>query len=206
MDHGEAERFATLWHQGVRAVYAIVDAMRVSTMPKVCNSEGNIALQHHFGGNIPVRARHVLDNADQDAGDTAAPPPSPPDASPLTTRGEILTFPDTPTTQGLSLWCFNTVGGEILTFPDTPTTQGLSLWCFNTVQPATPSAAAYACPPHAGQPIRATSTEDRAGPLFISSPAAPTPPLCASQRRPMCDDRGLPFGDVHLDLNVLIPF
>ena len=48
-------------------------------------------------------------------------------------RGEILTFPDTPTTQGLSLWCFNTVGGEILTFPDTPTTQGLSLWCFNTV-------------------------------------------------------------------------
>ena len=28
---------------------------------------------------------------------------------------------------------FNTVGGEILTFPDTPTTQGLSLWCFNTV-------------------------------------------------------------------------
>ena len=33
-----------------------------------------------------------------------------------------LTFPDTPTTQGLSLWCFNIVGGEILTFPDTPTT------------------------------------------------------------------------------------
>ena len=33
-------------------------------------------------------------------------------------RGEILTFPDTPTTQGLSLWCFNIVGGEILTFPD----------------------------------------------------------------------------------------
>ena len=50
-----------------------------------------------------------------------------------TVGGEILTFPDTPTTQGLSLWCFNTVGGEILTFPDTPTTQGLSLWCFNTV-------------------------------------------------------------------------
>ena len=47
--------------------------------------------------------------------------------------GEIFTFPDTPTTQGLSLWCFNTVGGEIFTFPDTPTTQGLSLWCFNTV-------------------------------------------------------------------------
>jgi hypothetical protein len=32
--------------------------------------------------------------------------------------GEILTFPDTLTTQGLSLWCFNIVGGEILTFPD----------------------------------------------------------------------------------------
>ena len=29
--------------------------------------------------------------------------------------------------------CGYTVGGEILTFPDTPTTQGLSLWCFNTV-------------------------------------------------------------------------
>ena len=40
-------------------------------------------------------------------------------------RGEILTIPDTPTTQGLSLWCFNIVGGEILTIPDTPTTQGL---------------------------------------------------------------------------------
>ena len=44
-------------------------------------------------------------------------------------RGEILTFPDTLTTQGLSfklsLWCFNIVGGEILTFPDTLTTQGL---------------------------------------------------------------------------------
>ena len=31
------------------------------------------------------------------------------------------------------LWCFNIVGGEILTFPDTLTTQGLSLWCFNIV-------------------------------------------------------------------------
>ena len=28
-----------------------------------------------------------------------------------------------PTTQGLSLWCFNIVGGEILTIPDTPTTE-----------------------------------------------------------------------------------
>ena len=72
--------------------------------------------------------------------------------------------------QGLSLWCFNIVGGEVLTFPDTPTTplvvrmvfqhrvsggrdfpndfdlrashtgsaptqvlEGLSLWCFNIV-------------------------------------------------------------------------
>ena len=25
------------------------------------------------------------------------------------------------------IWCFNIVGGEILTFPDTPTTQGLPL-------------------------------------------------------------------------------
>ena len=41
--------------------------------------------------------------------------------------GEILTFPDTPTTRGLSLWCFNIVGGEILTFPDNLTTQGLPL-------------------------------------------------------------------------------
>ena len=46
-------------------------------------------------------------------------------------RGE--TFPDTLTTQGLSLWSLNIVGGEILTFPDTLTTQGLSLWCFNIV-------------------------------------------------------------------------
>ena len=59
-------------------------------------------------------------------------------------RGEILTFPDTPTTQGLSLWCFNTVGGEILTFPDTPTTQRLSLWCFNTVRSTSTSRSASA--------------------------------------------------------------
>ena len=46
-------------------------------------------------------------------------------------RGEILTFPDTLTTQGLSLWSLNKVGGEILTFPDTRSllcTQGFSLW------------------------------------------------------------------------------
>ena len=39
-------------------------------------------------------------------------------------------------TQGLSphvaCGAFNMVGGEILTFPDTPTTQGLSLWCIST--------------------------------------------------------------------------
>ena len=46
---------------------------------------------------------------------------------PCCPRLQILTFPDTLTTQGLSLWCFNIVGGEILTFPDTLTTQGLSL-------------------------------------------------------------------------------
>ena len=45
--------------------------------------------------------------------------------------GDFDPFPDTLTTQELSLWCFNIVGGEILTFPDTLTTQGLSLWCFN---------------------------------------------------------------------------
>ena len=37
------------------------------------------------------------------------------------------------TAQGLSpCGAFNMVGGEILTFPDTPTTQGLSLWCIST--------------------------------------------------------------------------
>ena len=50
----------------------------------------------------------------------------------LLPRGGILTFPDTLTTQGLSLWSLNTVGGGILTFPDTLTTQGLSLWSLNT--------------------------------------------------------------------------
>ena len=44
-----------------------------------------------------------------------------------------MTFPDTLTTQGLSLWSLNIVGGEILTFPDTLTTQGLSLWSLNIV-------------------------------------------------------------------------
>ena len=33
-------------------------------------------------------------------------------------RGRDFDLPtDTPTTQGLSLWCFNIVGGEFLTFP-----------------------------------------------------------------------------------------
>jgi hypothetical protein len=57
-----------------KAEKAVVDAVRASTVPKVCNSEGNIALLHAFGGNIPARARHVLDNADRDAGDETAPP------------------------------------------------------------------------------------------------------------------------------------
>ena len=72
-----------------RAEKAIVDAIQSSSVPKVCNSEGNIALMHAFGGNIPVRARHVLDNADHEAGDTAAPPPAPPDPSPLTAANAI---------------------------------------------------------------------------------------------------------------------
>jgi hypothetical protein len=72
-----------------KAEKAVVDAVRASTVPKVCNSEGNIALLHAFGGNIPARARHVLDNADRDAGDTAAPPPAPPDSSPLTATNAV---------------------------------------------------------------------------------------------------------------------
>jgi len=72
-----------------KAKKAVVDAVRASTVPKVCNSEGNIALLHAFGGNIPARARHVLDNADRDAGDTAAPPPAPPDSSPLTATNAV---------------------------------------------------------------------------------------------------------------------
>jgi len=72
-----------------KAEKAVVDAVRASTVPKVCNSEGNIALLHAFGGNIPARARHVLDNADRDAGDETAPLPTPPDSSPLTTANAI---------------------------------------------------------------------------------------------------------------------
>ena len=60
----------------------------------------------------------------------------------LADRGEILTFPDTLTTQGLSLH-LNIVGGEILTFPDTLTTQGLSLWSLNKVLMALPLAGAH---------------------------------------------------------------
>ena len=67
-----------------RAEKAIVDAIQASSVPKVCNSEGNIALLHAFTGDIPARARHVLNNADRDAGDAQAPPPAPPDSSPLT--------------------------------------------------------------------------------------------------------------------------
>ena len=55
----------------------------------MCNSEGNIALLHHFDGNVPTRARHVLDNADREAGDTAAAPAAPPDSSPLTIANAV---------------------------------------------------------------------------------------------------------------------
>ena len=72
-----------------KAEKAVVDAVRASTVPKVCNSEGNIALLHHFDGNVPARARHVLDNADRDAGDATAQPPAPPDTTPLTTSNAI---------------------------------------------------------------------------------------------------------------------
>ena len=72
-----------------RAEKAVIDAILVSSVPKVCNSEGNIALLHAFGGNVPARARHVLDNADRDAGDETAPPPAPPDSSPLTAANAI---------------------------------------------------------------------------------------------------------------------
>jgi hypothetical protein len=72
-----------------KAEKAVVDAVRASTVPKVCNSEGNIALLHHFDGNVPARARHVLDNADRDAGDTTALPPAPPDTTPITTSNAV---------------------------------------------------------------------------------------------------------------------
>ena len=72
-----------------RAEKAVIDAIQVSSVPKVCNSEGNIALLHAFGGNVPARARHVLANADRDAGDDTAPPPAPPDSSPLTVANAI---------------------------------------------------------------------------------------------------------------------
>jgi len=72
-----------------KAEKAVVDAVRASTVPKVCNSEGNIALLHHFDGNVPARARHVLDNADRDAGDTTALPPAPPDTTPIKTSNAV---------------------------------------------------------------------------------------------------------------------
>ena len=72
-----------------QAEKAVIDAVRGSSVPKVCNSEGNIALLHHFDGNVPTRARHVLDNADKEAGDTAAAPAAPPDSSPLTIANAV---------------------------------------------------------------------------------------------------------------------
>ena len=82
--------------------------------------------------------------------------------------GEILTFvpDDSHSYSGvrISMVRFNTVGGEILTFPDTPTTQGLSLWCFNTVpvpRPwprSAPQAPAQAHSPHTAQSNTLTHT------------------------------------------------
>ena len=72
-----------------KAEKAVIDAVRGSSIPKVCNSEGNIALLHHFDGKIPARAQHVLDNADKEAGDATAATTSPLDTSPLTIANAV---------------------------------------------------------------------------------------------------------------------
>ena len=71
-----------------QAEKAIVDSIQVANIPKICNSEGNIALMHAYGGTIPARARHVLDNMDVTAEDAAETPP-PPDSSPLTSANAM---------------------------------------------------------------------------------------------------------------------
>ena len=74
-----------------QAEKAIVDSIQVANIPKICNSEGNIALMHAYGGTIPARARHVLDNMDVTAADAAdaAETPPPPDSSPLTSANAM---------------------------------------------------------------------------------------------------------------------
>ena len=71
-----------------QAEKAIVDSIQVANIPKICNSEGNIALMHAYGGTIPARARHVLDNMDVTAEDAAETPP-PSDSSPLTSANAM---------------------------------------------------------------------------------------------------------------------
>jgi hypothetical protein len=68
---------------------AVIDAILVSSVPKGVQQRRQHRPATHFGGNVPARARHVLDNADRDAGDETAPPPAPPDSSPLTTANAI---------------------------------------------------------------------------------------------------------------------
>ena len=68
-----------------RAEKATIDALQSANVPKVCNSEGNVALHLAFGGRISARARAVLDAADN-AEDEEAPgatATAPPDLSPL---------------------------------------------------------------------------------------------------------------------------
>jgi len=48
-----------------QAEKAIIDAIQSSSVPKVCNSEGNIAIHLAFGGPISKRAQAVLDAADE---------------------------------------------------------------------------------------------------------------------------------------------
>jgi len=50
------------------------DATTRPRASQICNSEGNIALMHAYGGTIPARARHVLDNMDVTAEDVQKTP------------------------------------------------------------------------------------------------------------------------------------
>ena len=70
-----------------RAEKAVVDAVQSANVPKVCGTEGAVALHHTFGGRVSARAQAVLDAADTAELDTGTPADvadvEPADASPL---------------------------------------------------------------------------------------------------------------------------
>jgi hypothetical protein len=68
-----------------QAEHAIIDSIQSANVPKVCNTEGNVAMHLAYAPAISKRAQAVLDAADE-AAELVEGPPAPADLSPLDAR------------------------------------------------------------------------------------------------------------------------